>query len=724
MAPEQAKGRAVDRRADVWAFGAVLYEMLTGQRAFAGDDVSEVLASVLAREPDWTLLPIEKFGALGICVRRCLQRDPKQRFGDMQSVRLALHGAFETPSAPAAPIAAPVASRSRERLAWFLTAALGVVSVAALALAAFFFFGRAPADVRLTRFFVAPPDKWRLVELANGGAQSPLPLAASPDGLKIAFLAQDTDAKPMLWVRALDTLTAQALAGTEGASSPFWSPDSRFLGFFAGEKLKKIDVTGGPPVTLCDAPNNRGGTWSKDGIIVFNPANNVPLQKVSATGGVPTPATVLGPGEAAHRRPYFLPDGRHFLYAATSGASRGMPIYVASLDSSERKLVVNADGNNVAYSRGHLLFVRETTLMAQPFDLGRLTLTGEPVPIAEQLQSSRTTPPNYFFSASEPGVLVYETGNVDLLRILQLTWFDRTGKVLGLVEKPGVYNSVRLSPDGSRVAFSLAGPQGIAIAGGGDTTSDLWVHEFGRNTSTRFTFGPAGNWLAAWSPDGSRVAWSSNRDDGKFNLFLKASNGVGTDEALLKSNENKYSYDWSPDGRVLLYAGGAGNAGALWVLPLAGDDRKPIPYLQQAGVIMGQGRFSPDGRYVAYTSNASGRNEVYVQPFPMATGGKWMVSQGGGAQPTWRRDGKELFYISADSKMMAVPVAITPTFTPGAPKELFAAPIWGGGTTTNVTRYDVTPDGQRFLINVMPQTTGAPPTPMTVVLNWTAALKK
>jgi dipeptidyl aminopeptidase/acylaminoacyl peptidase len=428
---------------------------------------------------------------------------------------------------------------------------------------------------------------------------------------------------------------------------------------------------------------------------------------VSASGGVPSASTLLGKGEKFHLRPSFLPDGRHFVYRVGNGG-----LYVTSLDSTARTLLIENPGSaNVFYSRGHLLFQRETALMAQPFDLGRLTLTGESIPIADQVLRSISTPSDGAYSASDAGVLVYQAGAA-VADARQLTWFDRTGKVLATVEKPGAYNTPALSPDGTRVVIS----RGDFQAGDQMGNPDLWMHEFARDTSTRLTFDPATDFMAAWSPDGTRIAWSSNRD-GNFNLYQKAANGAGTDEALLKSSDPKYSDDWSPDGRFLLYGAlPTGGTLELWVLPLTGDDRKPTRYLQQTGFNISQARFSPDSRFVAYTSDASGRNEVYVQPFPAAAGGKWMVSQGGGSQPRWRRDGKELFYIAADWKVMAVPVATATAFTPGVPTALFAAPIYLGGAT-NATRYDVTADGQKFLINAISPETAAPPAPITVVLN-------
>jgi WD40 repeat protein len=508
-------------------------------------------------------------------------------------------------------------------------------------------------------------------------------------------------------VRSLDTLAAQSLAGTDGASSPFWSPDSRFLGFFADGKLRKIEVSGGPPTTLCDAPNNRGGTWSRNGMIVFNPANGVALQKVPAAGGAPAAATVLGPDETAHRRPFFLPDGRHFLYTATVGGQAGMPLYVASLDSTERKLLLRSDSNNVLYTQGHLLFLRETTLMAQPFDARRLLLTGDAFPIAEQIQTSSTSPPNGLFSASENGVLAYQTGNA--VAGSQLVWFDRTGKQLGVVGDTAVYSDLELSPDGKQAAVSLFQR--------GGTGRDIWLYDLTRGLRTRFTFDPSGelDLESIWSPDGSRVVFNSNRK-GHFDLYQKASGGAGAEELLLEDNRDKYPVSWSPDGRFILYISNGGPTGNdLFVLPLAGD-RKPVPFLQTP-FNEAPGQFSPDGRWVVYASDESGRREVYVAPFP-GPGGKWQISTGGGANPRWRRDGTEIFYLSDDNKLMAATVNGKGTsFEVGTVKPLFQTRL-----TTLRYEYGVSADGQRFLINAAPESVAS--APFTVVLNWTAGLKK
>jgi len=398
-------------------------------------------------------------------------------------------------------------------------------------------------------------------------------------------------------------------------------------------------------------------------------------------------------------------------------------IYLGSLDSKPEQQGVKrlvATGSNTVYApsqepaRGYILFVREGSLMAQAFDARKLELTGEAVPIAGAEGLTDTGPPQ--FSASATGALAYRSGAGGGGTITQLIWFDRTGKNLGNVGEPGQYNTVALSPDGTRAAVSLFDPHSANI--------DLWVREFARDTSTRLTFDNARDWMATWSPDGSRIIFGSRRGDGNDNLYQKVSSGAGNEEVLLKSDGRKYPYDWSQDGRFLLYAAGGEKGYDLWVLPLTGDDRKPTLYLQTE-FDESQARFSPDGHFVAYTSNASGKSEVYVQPFPTASGGKWQVSQGGGNQPRWQRDGKEIFYISADSKMMAVDVTETPAFKPGVPKALFPAPIWGGATTTNVTRYDVTADGKKFLINTVgADTTPAASSPVTVVQNWMAELKK
>jgi eukaryotic-like serine/threonine-protein kinase len=702
MSPEQAKGKPVDRRADIWAFGVVLVEMLTGKPLYTGETPAETLASVMMKDPSLGALPANTPPAMRNLIQRCLNKDPRQRLRDIGEARIILADALSG-AAPAEPV--PAQSKSRERLAWSVAA---VLLVGVLALGAFAYFRRAVENTRTTRFFVSPPESWSLALASELGGAATGSLAVSPDGQRVAFVAKSADGRSLLWVRPLDTLTAQALAGTDAAApSPFWSPDSRFLGFFAGGKLKKIEVSGGPPITLCDAPNNFGGAWSRDGLILFS-TGNAALQKVSAAGGVPTAATVLGQGEFWHGRPSFLPDSRHFLYRAGIGGG-GRPIYAASLDSAERKLLFNADSANVIYSQGHLLFLRETTLMAQPFDARRLELAGDPFPIAEQILTQIPVAPYGVFSASDNGVLAYQTGTS--MFGSHLVWLDRAGKQIGVLGDSAAYSDLELSPDGKRVAVSIQ-----VQAGKG---RDIWLYDVARGLRTRFTFGPAAAVTSTWSPDGSRIVFTAN-PKGHLDLYQKSASGAGTEEVLLSDGLEKYAYSWSPDGRFILYNSGAGTprtAGDIWVLPLSGD-RKPFPFLQtQFNEV--EGRFSPDNRWVAYFSNESGgKSEVYVAPFP-GPGGKWQISTAGGNSPRWRRDGAEIFYLDPDNKLMAAAVnGKGASFVVGAVKPLFQTRPAPGLRY----QYDVSADGQRFLINTAPEQSAS--TPITVVVNWAAGLKK
>jgi len=706
MSPEQARGRKVDRRADVWAFGCVFYELLSGQRVFAGEDVSETLAWVLARDPSLDGLPANTPPAIRSLLRRCLERNLKRRLQNMGEARIVIEDVLSG----AAPVEAVAAQRKglagNARVAW-LVAGVAVV-VAALGWGAFAYFRRAPEEQKAVRFLVPPPDTWSVAQFANPGELVPAPLAISPDGNRIAFVARGSDAKTQLWVRPLDSLSAQSLAGTEGASSPFWSPDSRFLGFFAGGKLKKIEVAGGPPVTLCDGGG--GGAWSRDGVIVFTPVQNAALQRVSAAGGVPSTATTLGEGELSHRRPAFLPDGRHFLYYASGGAENrdagATGIYLASLDAAERKLLFNPDSSNVVYSRGHLIFLRETTLMAQPFDAGSLELTGDAFPIAEEIRTTGSNPPVGLFAASEDGVLGYLRGTE--AAGTQLVWMDRAGKQIGTLGDLASYNHPTLSPDGKRLS--------VSIFDSTRRTGDIWIYDVARGLRTQFTFDPASELRSHWSPDGSRIVFNSGRK-GHIDLYQKASDGSGTEEILFEDNFEKQPLGWSPDGRSILYFRSGGTAGSndLFVVPVSGD-RKPVPFLQTP-FQDNSSVFSPDGRWIAYASNESGRFEVYVAPYP-GPGGKWRISTAGGDWPRWRRDSTEIYYLAADNRtLMAASVnGKGSSFEVGAVKPLFEAPRVGG------YHYDVTADGQRFLVNKAPEQTAS--VPITVVVNWTAGLRQ
>jgi Tol biopolymer transport system component len=691
MPPEQAKGKSADKRADIWSFGVVLYELLTGERAFQREDVSETLVSVIRDEPDLSKVPPKARKLL----RRCLEKDPKKRLRDIGEALFLLDDA-PTDTAP-----------TRSRLAWapWGVAAIAVVGAAALA---FVQFRTKPLEwPALMRFQVLPP-----AETSFSNA-----IAISPDGRKLAFFAPAPDGRRALWIRPLDTIESRLLAGTEGFDNgePFWSPDSRYLAFGADRKLKKIDVNGGPPQPVCDVTNVViGGGWNREGVIIFGGTNG--LWRVSAAGGTVAPLTVVDPSrnESRHLLPSFLPDGRHFIYTRVSSNLGESGIYIGSLDvqpqgQSSKRLLVSPFG--VIYvptpsaASGHVLFLRDGTLMAQPFAPDRLEFTGDSVAVAEHVGSYANFGK---FGASANGVLFFGAGSAGTY---QLTWYDRQGKALGTAGPPGLYGGVALSPDGARVATSLADPQTV--------TGDLWLIELARGISTRFTFDPVHIGNPVWSSDGRRIVFESLRGGGS-GLYQKSSNGAGNEEVLFRANDPLVLDDWTRDSRFLMYSRTDPKTKSdLWVLGLEGD-RKPTPYLQTA-FDESQGQFSPDGRWVAYRSDESGKPEIFVQPFPLSEGGggKFQVSNGGGAQPRWRRDGKELFYVVNDRTVMAVDVNTGPFFQAGAPHRLFDAAFHVGGAWFH---WDVTADGKKFLINAVAQESAG--SPLTVVLNWQAGLKQ
>ncbi len=685
MSPEQARGRRLDRRTDIWSFGCVLYELLSGRQAFPSETIPDAIAGVLAREPDWQALPAALPERIRDLLRRCLQKDPQRRLQHIGDARILLED----------PEPGFTTKTQRHKEGFLASLRLGGECVLALALVAlaWLHFRGTPPEQRVAKLSLLPP-----ANASFGG------FAISPDGRRLAFTATDSSGKLQLWVRPLDALSAQTLAGTDGAAYPFWSPDSRFIGFFADSKLKKIDASGGPAQTLCGAPIGRGGAWNREGVILFA-GRWTPLYRVSAAGGEAKPVTVLD-REVTHRWPHFLPDGRHFLYCVASVATATHGIRLGSLERASPARVgpLLLTRSNAAYASGYMFFVRERTLMAQPFDLSRLEASGGPLPVAEAVGANLGLLLARF-SVSETGLLVYGSGGGG---DTQLAWFDRQGKKLGTVGQPGAHTTMRLSPDDRRVAVNRTDPAG---------NTDLWVYELARGTSSRFTFHPATDFGPVWSPDGNRIAFRSTRD-GVSNLYWKVSTGAGEDEPLLKSGADKTPSDWSRDGRFLIYSERDAKTGMdLWVLPLEGE-RKPAPFLRTEFEELGA-EFSPDGRWLAYQSNASGEFEVYVRPFPAGSagsGGQWQISTGGGQLPSWRRNGKELFYLAEDGKLMAVDLKAGATFEAGVPRALFQARAAG------LRSYDVASDGQRFLINTPLEESAA--APLTVVINWPAGLKR
>ena len=701
MAPEQLEGHDADARTDIFAFGALVYEMVTGKKAFQGQTQISLIGAILKDEPPpiSTLQPVAP-AALDWVVRRCLAKDPDARW---QSAR-DLHSQLEWIAQGGSQIATtmPVVDRRSNQERWAWAAAATILGVAALSLAVLY-FGRTPPSPSTIRFDLSPPPETTFATAGGNTLQPP-----SPDGRRIA-LTLGAGGQNVLAVRSLDTLQVQMLAGTEGALAPFWSPDSRLLGFFAQGKLKKIDVTGGPPQTIADAGTAaNGGTWNGDGTIVFASGATGGLYRVAAIGGAATPATTLDAAqkEQWHRWPSFLPDGRNFLYVAGPPTT----VYVGSLDSKDRVRVIASDSKAI-YANGYLLFSRQNTLLAQPFDAVVLKTAGDPFPIAENVGANANNAGSVF-SASPAGILTYRPGAGAIFA--QLARFDRNGRQLGDLGPPGDYRGIELSPDGSRIGAHIH-----VDPGGGD----IWVLDAERGTNSRFTFDVNRHYTRpVWSPDGSRVAYSTTA--GKFGIFQKMSSGAGQDEFLTENDgPNTGPTSWSRDGRFILYVrtNDAKTGRDIWALPLFGD-RKPFPVLRSE-FDEDNASPSPDGRWIVYQSNESGRFEIYVQPFPLS-GGKWQISTGGGGQPRWRQDGHELYYLGPDLKLMAVDVrAEGGTFKASVPKPLFdSRAALNGGLANIFTPYDVAQNGQRFLVATA--TREAEVAPVTVVVNWTAGLKK
>jgi Tol biopolymer transport system component len=709
MAPEQLEGKEADARSDIFSFGAVLYEMATGKRAFEGKTTASVIAAVLASEPTpiSTQQPMTP-PALERVVKTCLAKDPEERFQSAHDLNLQLKWIAEAGSQAGVPAPVVRRRRSREKIAWALAGVFLIV--AAVGVGAYLRLARTPAQVIVSEI--------PLPEKARGLSEPPV---VSPDGQSLAFTVNDQAGKLTLWIRPLGALSAHPLEGTEDAYASFWSADGRSVGFLSEGKLKTIEGSGGPATIVADAPLYGGGTWNRNGTILFGPDARKGLYQVAASGGTPAPVLTLDSSRFQYCAwPQFLPDGKHFLYLAVAVDPRNSGIYFATLDGKQNRLVLRSD-HRAIFASGFLLYGRGTTLVGQAFDPESGQLKGEPHPVAERVRDNEI-PNSLIFDASYNGILVYQAGAPATVR--QLAWFDRSGNKVGVIGEAGGYYDVRLSPDGRRLAFNL-----------GEAKSELYVAELGRGLPMRLTFDPnTDSGVPVWSPDENKILFCRLQGGkAKAGIYEKPSNGAGTEELLLASDSPDMEFwpnDWSRDGRFVLYS--RGDLGSrtqeeLWVLPLIGD-RKPRLFLRNPPAVY-DGQFSPDGRWVAYTSKESGRAEVFVAPFdsaqvmasgdastPLTPRGKWQVSANGGQYQRWRGDGKELFFLGTDNRVMAAEVdAKGGSFQVG-----WVTPLFAAFPEDAAMPFDVSADGKRFLIVSVPQEQSAP---ITLLVNWPAAIK-
>jgi Tol biopolymer transport system component len=691
MSPEQAKAKPVDRRADIWGFGCVLYEMLTAKQAFDGDTITDILAAVIKEEPDLSQLPAGTPARVRVLLERCFRKDPKLRLRDIGDARISIDEVLSGASEPT------VSARGLAILPWALSALLAV-AVVAVAL-----MSRNGKTVESPSYF---------------SALLPFPavdMSVAPDGRTVAVVGfSEDDRTNVLWIYTVGDQQAKKLRDTNGVRFPFWSPDGKSLAFFADGKLKKLDIDGGPVQAICDAASGRGGTWNKDGVIVFTPTGGLSdgLYRVPVAGGSPTRISTPDRtrGESTNRWPEFLPDGKHFLYfggdisSSIEMSAESNAIFVGALDSNEKTFVTKAIGNASYVAPGYLLYYTDKTLFAQSFDADKSKTTGNPVAL---LTDVAYTPriSHTAFSASEK-VLVAQRGSG--VSVSQLVWYDRKGSEIGSVGGRDVVANVALAPDGETIGVDRTDQE--------TQNSDVWTYDLKRQSLRRLTFNPAVDATPVFSPDGKQILFASSRDR-LFKLFLKNADGTQEEKELPLNeadNADRYPSDWSHDGKHILYT----RATDLWVAE--SSDWKARPFVQGHGTVK-NAQFSPDGRWVTYASSESGQWEVYVTSFPDGSG-KWQISSAGGTQPRWRGDSKELFYLASDGKIMSVSVANGPTFDAGTPVALFQANPRVLVATSELVAYDVSKDGQRFLINTRQKNPEAQP--MTVVLNWPSLLKK
>jgi eukaryotic-like serine/threonine-protein kinase len=705
MAPEVLQGQEADARSDIFSFGCVLYEMITGKRAFEGKSQISVASAILEKEPD-AISKVQPTApaALDHVVGECLAKDPEVRWQNAADVARELRWIAKSGSGTSA--APPVSLRGkwRERLLWAAVVGALLASLIWLNLRE-----RAPANT--LRSFLTPPAEMSFD--FTGDFSGPPTITA--DGTAVAYCARNQKERDSIWVQSLNELAAKKLEGTEGAAFPFWSADGKFLGFFADGHLKRIPAAGGPVTVLAEAPNPRGGSWNRENVIIYEPDYRDSLWRISAAGGTPVRLTKFEAGKhTTHRWPMFLPDGKHFLFFAThhsGGSEQGS--YFGSLEDGSYKHVLDAD-SDAQYASGYLLYHLQSALLAQKFDLGTGVVSGDPVPVANFVEYDAGTW-HTTFAASQNGLLIYETGSKTLGT--DLFWRDRAGKLLSKVgERSSYKGSGRFSPDGKRLAVAMGDPQ-----------ADIWVFDLARGSRTRLTFGGATHLMPSWSADGQRVVYVRQNGTTMItgtSLRARLANGGGQEEVLMEGDLSGGARtlllpQWSPDGRYLVHMEQSGPSGAgVWALPTTGD-KKPFAIVQaqspQARIV--QSSLSPDGRWLAYSSTESGREEVYVTHFPSGAG-RWQVSQAGGTFPTWRGDSKEIYFIGLGGSLYAASVN-----TKSQEFELEPVrPLFRVNYITPVgTPYDVAPDGQRFIFATYPESVS---TPLVLVTNWTADLKK
>jgi eukaryotic-like serine/threonine-protein kinase len=687
MSPEQARGKEVDARTDIWAFGCVLYEMLTGKQSFSGETFTDIVARIVTAGPDLEALPASVPVNIRLLLEATLNRNQSQRLQHIADMRLFLDQKFFPPAAGAAATGARESKSGRGR---FLVAALAVLLVAALVPAALYF--RSPSQP------VAPQMRFEITLPGLLGTT----FSVSPDGQHLAYVGVSPEGNRAIWIRPIGSESPQKLTGTDNASfGPAWSPDSRYLAFVVDGKLKKIDIASGGSQVICDAkPRMLGITWNRDGVILFS--GDSVILRVSDAGGEVRPQVSPDPNrkEQIAALPVFLPDGNHFVYVMVSSVPDNAGIFAGSLDSKppKRLMPLGPRIGGIVYASPGYLIVGGETLTAQPFDASRLTLAGQPIPVAETVDA---------FSVSNTGLLLFRKG-AGAPQNKQLTWFSHTGEQMGIVGTPENYGDIELSPKGDRAAVDMISNQ----------NRDVWVIDVARNVPSRITFDPASDWSPSWSPDGSQLIFASSRG-GSNHIYRKSSTGVGNEELVSPNDSNQIPVHWSPDGRYIAFSRLKTNpAGAdSWVMENFGE-KKSTPFVESQ-FDKAQARISPDSHLVAYATNDSGTYQIVVQTFPDPNGGKWQITAQGGIEPKWKHDGRELYYLAPDGKLMAVQVKPDHTF--GNPVALFQTPLTVGRNIAfpRDRRYDVAPDG-RFLMAVPVAATAGPV--FVAVVNWASGL--